>query len=355
MAAHVLALGVALLLYALPHHVIPHGENIVGVTSSRGSAEPQTAAAQATNLEQAIAEELSYDVEAPEEAATYDFVSAETAVPQAAQESQPEPQTAQVGDFRDALAGHFTSGDVVITDTGYQSANISVQMSREYMEDAKAWVYIADIYIADISCLTTAFSQDQYGRGYTEWIAKVVERLDAVIAINGDYYGTRDTGVVIRNGMLYRDNKTTNDIAILYWDGHMETFSPDAFDAVREMERGAYQSWCFGPMLLDETGTPLGIFNAGYSLIRKNPRTAIGYYEPGHYCFVTVDGRNDESVGATIPQLARLMQSHGCKLAFNLDGGQTSLMYAGSRMINNPSDGGRSSSDYILIVDRVTK
>ena len=101
---------------------------------------------------------------------------------------------------------------------------------------------MADLYIADISCLQTAFGKDTYSRGYTEWISDVAQRYNSVVTINGDYYGTRDTGVVIRNGTLYRNNKNTNDVAVLYWDGHMEMFSADSFDAMNEINRGAYQS-----------------------------------------------------------------------------------------------------------------
>lgn len=335
--AHVLALGISLVLYALPHHVIPHGEASIGIVSTRGGGVSQQASA------------------TPEPAATPEAEAANEAVPEATAEPTPEPTPeVEVGDFRPTLGEHFTDGEVTYSSTSYQSGNVSVSLYTEFNEDAKAQVYFADIYIADISCLTTVFGQDTYGRGYTEWVEKVAERYQSVIALNGDYYGTRDSGVVIRNGTLYRDNKTTNDIAILYWDGHMEMFHPDDFDAVREMDRGAYQSWCFGPSLLDGTGTPIGVFNSSYGVIKKNPRSAIGYYEPGHYCFVTVDGRNNVSHGANMDQLARIMSGFGCKLAYNLDGGQTSLLCYGTQLINDPSDGGRSSSDYILIVDRVT-
>lgn len=357
LTGHVLALGVALVLYALPHHVIPHGEAVVGVVSVRGGT-AAAAQAEAAPPEEAVPE-VAEIAEKPDET-TPEAVEQAAAEPVAEAEALPEaaegaPQGAAVGDFRALHAAHFTSGEVIETENSYQSANVSVTIQKEYIEEARSWGYFADIYIADISCLTTAFGEDQYGRGYTEWIAHVLERLDAVVALNGDYYGTRDTGVVIRNGMLYRDNKTTSDIAILYWDGHMEMFGPEEFDAVREMERGAYQSWCFGPSLLDSEGKTIDIFNAGYHVIKKNPRSAIGYYEPGHYCFVAVDGRNDVSHGAGMAQLARYMESHGCKLAYNLDGGQTSLLCSRQGMVNDPSEGGRSSSDYILILDRVSQ
>ena len=55
-----------------------------------------------------------------------------------------------------------------------------------------------------------------------------------------------------------------------------------------------------------------------------NPRSAVGYYEPGHYCFVVIDGRQPGySKGATLMQLAQLFESLGCKEAYNLDGGKS--------------------------------
>ena len=335
---HVVALGLALVLYALPHHVIPHGEAAIGVVSTRGGAAVQAAQTQTPEAEPA--DEAAEALEAVE------------ATPEPTPEPTPDPVSE--GDFSEKWAAMFTSGDVKMTDDSYQSANVSVRVTKEYFEEIPAWIYVADIYIADISCLKTAFGKDTYGRGYIEWISDVARRYGSVVTLNGDYYGTRDTGVVIRNGTLYRDNKTTNDIAILYWDGHMEMFAAADFDAMTEINRGAYQSWCFGPSLLED-GVPKEKFNCGDNLLKRNPRSAIGYFEPGHYCFVAVDGRNKESKGLKMDKLASLMASIGCTSAYNLDGGQTSLLALGTKLWNSPSDGGRSSSDYIMIVDEVTR
>ena len=68
-----------------------------------------------------------------------------------------------------------------------------------------------------------------------------------------------------------------------------------------------------------------------------------------------MDGRNKNANGATIEQLANIMAGLGCKLAYNLDGGQTSLLALAGKLVNVPSDGGRNSSDYIMVVDRVTE
>ena len=357
--AHVLALGVALLLYALPHHVIPRSEEAVGVVSSRdgmtaacfGPAEVFADVSTQAPAEATPTVDAGEPEAAPPQAAATEATPAEDVEPAPEGETEPEQGPEPVGSFRRAFADKFTSGEVEQGDGYYRSRNVNVTLDRRFADEMHAQVYVADIYIADIYCLQTAFAKNTYGRGYREWITDVATRYKSVVTLNGDYYGCRDTGIVIRNGRLYRDKKYQGDILALYWDGHMEAFKSTDFDAMAEMNRGICQGWSFGPSLLEADGSPKSKFNCDSNLQKRNPRSAIGYYEPGHYCFVVVDGRNNASNGASMAHLAQLMSSLGCKLAYNLDGGQTSLLAAGSKLINKPSQGGRSSSDYIMIID----
>ena len=113
---------------------------------------------------------------------------------------------------------------------------------------------------------------------------------------------------------------------------------------------GAWQAWTFGPGLLDIDGGIITSFNSTSRIISANPRTAIGYYEPGHYCLIVVDGRG-ESSGMSLSEMSRLFNELGCKAAYNLDGGNSSIMVWQDEIINNPSGGGRESSDALLIAE----
>ncbi len=130
----------------------------------------------------------------------------------------------------------------------------------------------------------------------------------------------------------------------------MKVMPGSAFSVEEAVENGAWQAWTFGPALLDSNGEILTEFASPSRIISANPRTAIGYYEPGHYCLVVVDGRG-ESAGITLPQLSQLFHSLGCTAAYNLDGGNSSIMVWGNEVINNPSGGGRESSDALLIAE----
>ena len=323
-AIDVLVFAVALNLFALFHHVIPRNVEAVGLTSSRESMAQLAPAMTATVT--------------PVPAAS--LAPAATATPSAT--ATPDP----VGCFGTKFADKFTDGEVIQNGWDYRSANLNISVSSKRRYDSD--VYVCDIYVRDIASFATAFAKDRYGRNYTEDVKKTAKRSNAIVSINGDYYGNSSDGAIIRNGTLYREDSYVDcDMCVLYWDGSMKTFPKGKFDARAEMEAGAYQSWAFGPSLLDENGAQMEKFSTG--VFKTNPRTAIGYYEPGHYCFVVVDGRSKNSEGLDMTSLSYLMDELGCKVAYNLDGGDTSQMLWGTKLVNHPSDGGRDCSDIVLI------
>ena len=73
------------------------------------------------------------------------------------------------------------------------------------------------------------------------------------------------------------------------------------------------------------------------SITGRNPRTAIGITEDKNLVLITVDGREESSVGMTLTELANFMKEIGCIEAMNLDGGGSSVMYVAGNIVNNPS------------------
>ncbi len=233
------------------------------------------------------------------------------------------------------------SGESQSTDTSYQSDNINVSVQK-YQENDVTY-YVADIYIADMKYLKSAFSGGAYN-GTTEDQLDIAKKNNAVVSITGDYYMV-SPGVVLRNGELFRTGEY-EDVCVLNIDGTMQTFTHDEFD-LEQAKANAWQIWSFGPMLLKD-GKEMEEFNS--AVAPKNPRAAIGYYEPGHYCFVVVDGRQSGySVGMTLQELSKLFESLGCKTAYNLDGGQSATMTFCGTLTNKPYNGGRATSDIVYI------
>jgi len=254
----------------------------------------------------------------------------------------PQPTDSTAWGLR--FPGKFTDGEVIQTDNTYKSANINVIVTT--VQENGVTYYLADIYMTDLKYFKTAFANDGFDNG-AETTPAIAKINNAVIAINGDFC-SYNNGPVLRNGVLYRD-QNYRDVLVMYNDGTMETYTQDEFDMEVAQSKGAYQIWTFGPMLLDNR-QPMTEFNS--SLGKLNPRTAVGYYEPGHYCFIVVDGRQEGySQGITFTGLSQLFYDLGCKAAFNLDGGQTSEMAFMGEFANQPYHGGRAVSDILYIAD----
>ncbi|MBQ8952560.1 MAG: phosphodiester glycosidase family protein [Clostridia bacterium] len=325
----ILLIGVSLVVFALFDHVIPRpSQKAAFAVPSRT---PLSAEVQATpNGAPAEATPLPTQTDAP-------------------------PQTAAVGDFSEKFADKFTAGEVIQTNASYQSANLNVTLTRHEttVNNRKEVYFVEDIYIRHIDCLRTVFAKDTFGRSMYEDVISMSERTGAVAAINSDYYGAGNAGIVIRNGVLYRrEFELDEEVLIIFRDGTMKTYQGEAdLDLDQAMAEGAWQSFSFGPSLLDENGDVFASYT-GVNPRNHEPRTLIGMIEPGHYVFVVVDGRRESySAGMSFSECASLCKELGCAVAYNLDGGQTSQMTFLGGMANSPYKNGRTTSDMVCIVD----
>lgn len=241
----------------------------------------------------------------------------------------------------------------VVTDTGYESAGISITITTQRKYDTE--IYIADVIIKDASYLRAGLAGGAFGRNVKESTSKMAEENDAILAINGDYYGFRDSGFVMRNGYFYRDtarSAAADEALVIYGDGHMEIIRENDAD-VRALTEEAVQIFSFGPGLVQEGDILVNEHSEVEQAMRSNPRTAIGEIAPLHYIFLVSDGRTEESAGLSLWELAEIMQELGCETAYNLDGGGSSTMWFMGRIVNNPTGGWRSGersvSDIVYI------
>ena len=247
------------------------------------------------------------------------------------------------GDFSAAFAKAEIAEN---SDNVYRSDDYIIAIEENYVEDAVTLV--ADVYIRDIHLLKSAFAYESFKGKYSrnEDMLELCSETNALFAVTGDYVSIREDGLVIRNGEILQKNPY-NDICVLYLDGTLAIYDLHEITRDELMNGDVWQTWCFGPKLLDENGQPMEI---QHKLMRQNPRCAIGYYEPGHYCFVIVDGRQKYySDGMTLTELSAYMAELGCKVAYNLDGGQTAQMVLDDRLVNMPANGGRRVGDIIYI------
>ncbi|MGC3975187.1 MAG: phosphodiester glycosidase family protein [Nitrospira sp.] len=216
--------------------------------------------------------------------------------------------------------------------------------------------YIAEVVTSDPTQIRTAFAQDTFGQNIIETPSAIAEQVGATLAINGDYYGFRSEGIVIRNGIAFRDTGARDGLA-LYYDGQLKVYDETATSAQRLLDDGVWQTWSFGPGLIVDGRIQDGIdsievdTNVGnHSIQGEQPRTGIGMIEPNRYLFVVVDGRSQGySRGITMTEFAQLFADLGATVAYNLDGGGSSTMVYHDELVNNPRGEGkeRGTSDII--------
>ena len=241
-------------------------------------------------------------------------------------------------------------GGTVIGEYSDSNTSITVKQYRAYDSN----IYVADVTVSDASALKTALANNTYGRNITDTTSNMAEDNNAVLAINGDYYGARQSGYVIRNGNLYRNTSGNRDALVIKQNGEFEFVSEGETSAEELLQNGAYQVLSFGPVLLEDGEISVGENDEVGMAMASNPRTAIGYLGNNHYVFVVSDGRTSESAGLSLYELASFMKELGVADAYNLDGGGSSTMVFKGEIINNPTTNGhsnqeRSVSDIIYI------
>ena len=244
----------------------------------------------------------------------------------------------------------FTAdGSIQKTENSYRSGNVSVEiLSRDITVGGyPVHYYMADIYIKDISSLRSAVSEESDRR---ERVESLAAKHNAIVATSGDFFVFKQSGLEIRNGYVYRETiNKTQDVCVIYQDGTMETILAGSVNLTAVYRKKPYHTFSFGPKLLNG-GQPMEEFNT--SVANWNPRCAIGYYEPGHYCFVVVDGRQDGySYGLRIPELAAIFEELGCTEAYNLDGGGSAVMVFNHEKYSRQSNGGRDLGDIIYVAE----
>ena len=251
------------------------------------------------------------------------------------------------------------AASITVTDTSYTSSLTSIEINEVATGSGADTItyYTADITVSDATAIRSAFANNEFGTNITAKPSEIAAAHDAVFAINGDYYGFRTDGILIRNGVVYRDDGVRQGLA-LYADGRVEVYDETATTAQALINAGVWNTCSFGPALVNGGAVLQGIDDVevdtnfgNHSIQGAQPRTALGWVGSGHYLLVVVDGRDEGySRGATMTELARIMADLGCQVAYNLDGGGSSAMYWNGQIINQPSNGGeRATSDILYI------
>jgi exopolysaccharide biosynthesis protein len=277
----------------------------------------------------------------------------------AASGAAPALAAAEAGDVS---TGAEPAAEAVVTDTTYTSETMTVTVTEVVTGsgDDTVTYYVADVALDDVTALRGGFANNQFGTNIVENTSEIAAGNDAVFAINGDYYGFRDTGIVIRNGVLYRDRGARTGLAI-YTDGTMEIYDETSTSGQDLIDAGVWTTLSFGPALVDGGEIVAGIEDVeidtnwgNHSIQGNQPRTGLGMISANHFVFVAVDGRSaGYSKGVTMTEFAEIFQELGATVAYNLDGGGSTTMYFDGEVVNDPLGKGdeRGTSDILYLAE----
>ncbi len=228
----------------------------------------------------------------------------------------------------------------------------------EFFTDHHQMFHVVDVHVRSIESLRGAFAKGSFPdtrSAQLDSVGNMARENNAIFAINCDYCELRDNGITYRNGVMYRE-KGRAEVCVIYKNGEMKVLTDAEYRALNDEEKAEiWQTTAFSPGLVTNGVAKTGLRG---SIAVANPRSGIGYYEPGHYVFVQADGRQPGyAVGPTLDEYAAFFASLGVKEAFNMDGGSSSEIIFNGETYNSPSGiqigstGGRYSSDILYICE----
>ena len=298
--------------------------------------------------------------------ATPQEIPSPTEVPTPEPTATPAPTDTPVpklGVLDGKFADKFVSGAPVLTKNSYQTKRVAiflnyvVDSTRTFTDHAFNY-FIADVYFQNMEDFRSAPAKSWEKKWDHAWLTDIAKKQNAIFAVSGDFTLTRfkDGGLVTRNGeVLQTKHDPRYDVGVIYRDGHMETYVGEIAPVDQLMsDPEVWQILGFGPELLDENGQPKTSFSDPKRVVRGNIRNVVGYYEPGHYCFLYVPPykKRQDRTCLRMEELSQLMYSLGCVRAFNLDGGATAGMYFNGKLVTEKGMGPQRKNHDIYYIPK---
>lgn len=246
------------------------------------------------------------------------------------------------------------------TQDSYQDDSLSVRLET-IEQDGVTW-RIAYVQIKDPSQLRTGIAGTKVSSNRTAYISDMAKEYNAVLAINGDYFSDQETKKTyeIRMGQV-RKAKTNKKKDILFIDenGDFHLFIKSNQEDMKAFEKTGLDiinAFTFGPALVKDGELLTVDTNYGYNPKGNEPRMAIGQLDTLSYVVALAEGRNSSSDGVTQQELADFMYDElGCLQAYNLDGGNSSVMIFNGEYYQTGRTKGneRQQSDFIYFATAV--
>ena len=229
-------------------------------------------------------------------------------------------------------------------------ANIYERQILEHEEDAlykiiRFKVNDCDAYLAavyDASKISVGVSK-YLGVG-GQYVYDMAKQQNAVLAINGGGFydpnysstGGNPLGVTIKDGEVITDEAySSNNGGIIGFNWSNQLVLLRDADGNEALDAGIRDAVTMGPFLIVNGKMADIKGNGGWGYAA---RTAIGQRADGIVLMLVVDSNEFRTKGASIKDLAEIMERYGAINAANLDGGTSSAMVENGKLINDPID-----------------
>lgn len=225
-----------------------------------------------------------------------------------------------------------------VSDTEYIDPSIHVKLNKDKINGVDIW--IADIEIADASQLRTA-AADGFDSKMVMPGLRLAERMNAVLATEGDYFCYTGKGLIVRQGKKYLDRLKSRDVLVVDEDGDFYGFEDPPAGSIGDTINGKkiINAFFFGPLLVNNGEVRRGGYANGMAPSVRCQRMALA--QTGHLKYrVIVCGPNKRgSIGMTIEEFRNFVASMpDVKVAYNMDGGDSTMIMFNGQKLNDPDN-----------------
>ena len=234
-----------------------------------------------------------------------------------------------------------------------KNGNYKNEYEKEILEHDKDDLYKiikfkvngCDAYLAAI------YDPSKISVGISKWLGKsgqyiydMAKEQDAVLAINGGGFfdpnynsnGANPLGVTISSGKIISDAAyNSNTGGVIGIDENNKLLLLRNITANEALNMGIRDAVTMGPFLIVNGKTADIKGNGGWGYAA---RTAIGQRSDGIVLFLVVDSNEFRTKGASMKDLAEIMENYGAINAANLDGGTSSAIVENGELLNDPID-----------------
>lgn len=225
-----------------------------------------------------------------------------------------------------------------ISDTEYEDESLHIVVGTGRVDDTNYMT--VKVKIANATQIRSALATPN-GKG-SAFAATIAKRVNAVLAINGDYYmfHAADPKHVVRQGIVKKHNANGKFDALIIDQNGDFTIIPAAKEADFEAFEGEIVNcYAFGPGLVINGELITEYVETDIAPEKPAKRICIAQTAPLEYLIVASEGpEENKKSGLTIDEFAKLVHSLGAVNAYNLDGGSSATIVLNGKKINATSN-----------------